>query len=641
MQHICTQFCKIISCEPYFYNLALQLTLMNKYFLLLLTFWVYTANAQEHLSSGRSDVDETLAPFYHGVASGDPLEDRVILWTRVTTQDPTVNVTWQIATDTGFTNVVNSGNASTNASNDFTVKVDADNLQPNTWYYYRFTHNGKNSPTGRTRTAPVSGVTNLRFAVVSCSNYQSGYFNAYKDIALKNDVDAVIHLGDYFYEYGATGSDPNRLHEPETEILSLADYRMRHSQYKLDPDLRHVHQLYPFIAVWDDHETANNSWMDGAENHTEGTEGAWGDRKFYGQKSYFEWMPIRDIHNSVDTIHRRIPYSNLVDLLMIDTRLQGRQEQIGTTGAAVTDTNRTLLGYTQRDWLIQQLSNSTAQWKIIGNQVMMSPLSAPIIGLVNDDQWDGYPAERAKILSHVRDNNINNVVVLTGDIHTSWANDLPVSMSSYTGSTGAGSVALEFVCTSVTSSSGLPSALTGLGLSVIQQFNPNIKYAELTRRGYVLLDATPQRIQSDWVYMSSIASRSFTSNTAASWCSNDGANRLVACGSPLTPRNNLPTAPEFITGINTLNRQEVVVISVFPNPFDKEVAVQFYTEKPSPVELQITDMNGKVVATQTLRPTENGLFNMKQDLSALPAGTYQASLISNGKVHTRQVVKVK
>ncbi len=610
---------------------------MKKILLALFTSCSVILFAQDHLSASRSDVDNALAPFYHGVASGDPLSDRVILWTRITSQNPSETVGWQIATDLNFTNIVNSGSVTTDASRDYTVKVDATGLQPDTWYYYRFSNNSVYSLTGRTRTFPTGNSNNLRFAVVACSNYQSGFFNAYRDIVNKNDVDAVIHLGDYYYEYGHHDFDPgidsSRLHEPSTEILSLADYRQRNSQYKLDPDLRTIHQQYPFICVWDDHETANDSWMNGAENHNN-NEGAWNDRKNAALQAYFEWIPIRDVHNSVDTIHRLIPMGGLLDLIMIDTRLQGREIQAGTTGATVTDTNRTLLGAAQLDWFKQQLSNSTAKWKLIGNQVMVSPLK--ILGqAVNQDQWDGYPAERNKILTHIDNNNIDNVVILTGDIHTSWGNDIPVDLSSYTASTGAGSVAVEYVCTSVTSGSFITFSVP---VSIIQTFNPNVKYADLSKRGYLLLDVTPAKVQGDWVYMSTIESRTFTASTAASWCDLDGNNHLTQCGSALTPRGNLPPLAPIISSTND-EVYKPVLISIYPNPATSAIALQYYQYSDAEVTFRITDMNGRVISTEKTPRQSEGLYNHFVNVNALAAGKYLLSIESAGKQYTVPFIK--
>ena len=243
-------------------------------------------------SVGQSlDFDPDYKPFYHGVASGDPLADRVIIWTRVTPETSPmapVDVHWQVATDSGMTHVVQSGVFTTDAERDYTVKVDVTDLAPYTTYYYHFSALNATSITGRTRTAPTADEADrLRFAVVSCSNYQAGYFSAYRKIAERADLDAVIHLGDYIYEYSASGEDfygnedlrQNRSHLPDKEIVTLDDYRTRYSQYRLDPDLRAVHQQHPFIAVWDDHESTNDSYEDGAQNHQSETEGPWEERK--------------------------------------------------------------------------------------------------------------------------------------------------------------------------------------------------------------------------------------------------------------------------------------------------------------------------------------------------------------------------
>ncbi len=614
---------------------------MKKFLLFCFVSISVVTSAQDHLSPSRSNLDGTLAPFYHGVASGDPLTDRIILWTRITTGNASETVGWQIATDTSFSTVVNSGSVTTDSSKDYSVKVDATGLQANTWYYYRFSNNGTYSIVGRTRTMPTGNVSNLRLAVAACSNYQSGYFNAYRDIVNRNDVDAVIHLGDYYYEYGPDDFDPgidsSRIQEPHKEVWTLADYRQRHSFYKLDPDLRTVHQQYPFIAVWDDHESANDSWNGGAENHTDSVEGYWPNRKEFSRTAYFEWMPIRDVHNSVDTIHRVIPMGNLADLIMIDTRLEGREIQAGTTGATVTDTNRTMLGYEQLNWYKQQLSSSSAKWKIIGNQVMFAPLK--VLGTaLNQDQWDGYPAERDKILRHISSNNINNVVVLTGDIHTSWANDIPHTDSTYVGSSGHGSACVEFVCTSVTSGSFITFPVPA---SIITTLIPHIKYAELSKRGYLLFDVTDQKVQGDWIYMSTVESRSFTSAVAASWCDLDGANHLTQCSGALIPRGTNPGLAPIISSIGNMKPDDMVMISCYPNPAIKEVAIQYYIFKPGQVNILLSDLNGRIAYTQSAQHTQDGLYNTEIDLSGVASGTYLLAITAGNKMVSKKIVKVK
>lgn len=612
---------------------------MKNYLLFCLTLFSYVLFAQNHNSPSRAQVDGALAPFYHGVASGDPLTDRVILWTRITSSNASETVEWQISTDTNFTTIINSGTTTTDSSRDYTVKVDATGLQENTWYYYRFRNNGTNSLVGRTKTSPSGNVSNLRFAVVACSNYQSGYFNAYHDITKKNDVDAVIHLGDYYYEYGPDDFDPgidsSRIQEPFKEIWTLADYRQRHSFYKLDPDLRGIHQQFPFITVWDDHESANDSWSGGAQNHTDSVEGYWVDRESYSHKAYFEWMPIRDVHNSVDTIHRVIPMGNLADLIMVETRTEGREIQAGTTGATVTDTNRTMMGHDQLEWYKTQLSTSTAKWKLIGNQVMFAPLK--VFGAaLNQDQWDGYPAERNKIIRHIASNHIDNVAILTGDIHTSWANDVPNPDSTYVSATGKGSSLVEFVCTSVTSGSFITFPVSG---SIISGLIPHVKYAELSKRGYLLFDVTDQKVQGDWVYMSTVVSRNYTSSTAASWCDLDGANHLTQCGSALTPRGTNPAVAPVITDVKNIANDNMVMISCFPNPTQNEVRIQYYLYKPTDVSIQMTTIGGQTVYSQNIKHSENGLFNAEADMSKLASGVYLMNVTAGGKVYSKKVVK--
>ena len=420
-------------------------------------------------------------------------------------------------------------------------------------------------------------------------------------------------------------------------MLNLADYRQRHSFYKLDADLRTVHQQYPFITVWDDHESANDSWNGGAQNHDTITEGNWANRKEDSRTAYFEWMPIRNTHNSVDTIHRVIPLGGLADLIMIDSRLEGREIQAGTTGATVTDTNRTMLGQPQLEWFKQQLSSSTAKWKIIGTQVMMAPLA--VFGqALNQDQWDGYPAERSKILRYASANNIDNMVILTGDIHTSWANDIPHPDSAYVGSSGRGSAAVEFVCTSVTSGSFITFPVPA---NIITALIPHIKYAELSKRGYLLFDVTPQKVQGDWVYMSTITDKTFTASTAASWCDFDGDNHLTQCGAALTPRGTNPIIAPIISDVKNISKPDMVMMSVYPNPSANHVDVQYYLYAPGDVTISLTNISGQTVYNQTIKHTQYGLFNAEADLSNLSSGTYVLSIGAGGKVYSKNLVKGK
>jgi alkaline phosphatase D len=596
----------------------------------------------------RSGTLECLAPFYHGVASGDPLSDRVILWTRVTTDSTSVSVAWRIATDTAITNVVASGNASTDAAKDFCIKVDATGLSPFTWYYYEFEAYGKKSVRGRTRTLPVGDVDSLRFAVVSCADYTNGYYNAYAKITERNDVFAVVHLGDYIYEYG--GGTAPRNHEPSYEILTLADYRMRHSHYKLDEDLMRLHQQYPFFAVWDDHETANNAWYGGAENHTPGTEGNWFNRKAAGVQAYFEWMPLR-LPDMQDTqrIYRKFRFGELIDLYMMDTRLQGREEQNGHD----TDPNRTLLGQQQFDWFTSSIDTSTARWQVMGQQVMMAPLNAQPLTFLppfypNDDQWDGYPAERKKIYDTVLVNNIQNFVVLTGDIHTSWANDLPGT--GYNASTGANSVGIEFVATSVTSQgSPLP-----VSQAIIQGLNPHMKFIDLTKHGYVLLDINKNRTQGEYWFLDDIAVRGGTEAYTQGWFVNNGERHLrlspapsnahssiIGVQAPFYPRDySCDTTSTSVNGIADAGR-ETVLLGIYPNPFNSEIMLQFSLHTAAPTTAIVYDALGREVARNDFGQLHAGMHELPFNLEKLQAGTYVVILKMGDKFNQRKLIKTK
>ena len=345
-----------------------------------------------------TSVPMVQAEFKHGVASGDPLKDKVILWTRLTPQDLTarLEVIWEVATDDKFIQIINSGKVQTAQAQDFTVKIDADKLKSNQTYYYRFRYGNVTSPIGRTKTLPET-ITSVKFAVCSCSNYPAGYFYVYKEMA-KQDVDVVIHLGDYIYEYGQDGyatEDAVKLGrtlplDNNKEIIKLDDYRKRYALYRTDVDLQAVHQRHPFIVIWDDHELANDAWKNGAENH-QANEGNFIDRKLAALQAYFEWMPIRPVaENDHLNIYRQFDFGSLVQLTMLDTRILARDQQLDYANyitaqgldiqrfqADLTSPTRTLMGYAQREWLQGKLAQSTATWNVLGQQVLMAKMLIP------------------------------------------------------------------------------------------------------------------------------------------------------------------------------------------------------------------------------------------------------------------------
>jgi len=618
--------------QPYFCNMR-HFTLLTLSVVLSFNTGSAQVTAESQPEHGRSDLEAELAPFYHGVASGDPLPDAVIIWTRVTLpEEEPAELQWRMATDTLFTNIVASGMAVADASTDWTVQVDVTGLAAGQWYYYDFVHDGTHSLMGRTKTAPVGGVEHLRFGVVSCSNYEHGLFNAYRSLAQRNDVDAVLHLGDYIYEYEVGGYSINldgRTHEPENETVTLEDYRTRYSHYRLDADLREIHRQYPFIIVWDDHESANDSWVGGAENHTEGAQGAWIDRKNASVRAHEEWLPIRkpDPQDPLK-IYRKLSYGSLADLLMLDTRLYARDEP----GAGPSQ-NRNLLGYEQRQWLYGNMLDSEAKWKVLGQQVMMAPLQ--ILGIsVNNDQWDGYPGERDSLYNHILGNSIDNTVVLTGDIHTSWANDLRIPGGVFGSPTP---VAVEFVTTSITSP-GFPFSVSQ---AIIQSNNPHVRYSDLTRHGYLILDLTEEAAQSDWYYISTKVDPEFTTSYGAGWKANDGDNFLSQATAPTVGAGYPPLAPLFVSEVVGLQPPvaDGIIIGAYPNPFYDNLTVQFNAFRSEQVSAGLVDLSGRTVLERSLGKVSTGLHYLDINASSLAPGMYILTLRVGNETMTRNIIK--
>jgi alkaline phosphatase D len=456
-----------------------------------------------------SHYDQKDTPFYHGVASGDPMSNRVIIWTRVTPDDSllTVDVSWEVAGSEAFDTVLKKGTVSTSADRDYTVKVDVEGLEPSRYYFYRFKALDEVSPVGRTRTLPEGRVDSLKFAVVSCSNWQHGYFNAYDRIAEKN-VDVVLHLGDYIYEYGTNNAkNVDRRHLPEYEIVSLSDYRIRYSQYHTDLGLRKMRQRHPLITIWDDHEVANNTFAEGAQNHQPESEGDFAARKAVARKAYYEWIPIRETEKH----YRTFNFGDLAELIMLDERQEGKTEPAtGVTDPIYDEDTRSMLGAEQLNWFQGQLKNSAATWKVIGNQVIFSDLDRSAVSPKNPrnmDSWDGYPAEKQKIAEHIKSNNLKNIIFLTGDTHASWAFEVVASPLEPVDKTSYQPLAVEFGTTSVSSSNSnesMPDDSVKVREQAYMRTNPHLKFVNQRDHGYVLLTLTPQHARADWFFVGSI-----------------------------------------------------------------------------------------------------------------------------------------
>ncbi|MBD2843076.1 alkaline phosphatase D family protein [Erythrobacter rubeus] len=489
--------------------------------------------------------------FTHSVASGEPHADNVLLWTRYV-GEAEAELEWQVAEDSDFTRVVSEGKATASPNRDWCAKAIANGLDPDSWYFYRFiAADGAMSDTGRTRTLPEGPTRSFKLAVFSCSNFGFGYFNAYGHAVEANDCDLAVHLGDYIYEYGA-GTYPSaqqahamRTLRPDTEIVALTDYRLRYATYRADPDLQRLHQVLPMISVWDDHETANDSWTDGAQNHQPETEGDWDARKAAGKRAYREWMPVSDEPYAAYDV------GDLATLIRLDTRLEGREEQFSletilggvsdadAAAAALVsfrdgdwaDPDRQLLGAAQEQWLAMQLAASKARgatWQILAQQVLMGNLKTPPsivsaiseempefirarllaaalasqIGLpANMDAWDGYPAARARALTSALEADAN-LLVLAGDTHNGWAFELDDE--------GA-KAGIEFGVPGVSS----PGLETNLSAIPPQDFaraavaaNDQLKWADTSQRGYMAVEITPERATNEFRFLDTIKTRS-------------------------------------------------------------------------------------------------------------------------------------
>ena len=454
--------------------------------------------------------DQSLKPFYHGVASGDPLYDRVIIWTRLTPDHPgSVQVKWEMAEDQEFKTIVNKRFALAAPAKDYTIKVDVTGLQPDTYYYYKFITKGKTSVVGRTKTAPSKESSDVQLAIVSCSNIEFGYYNSFGNIAQRNDLDAVVHLGDYIYEYApGTYGDTSlqRLSIPAKELITLTDYRTRYSQYRLDVDFKKAHQMHPFILIWDDHEISNDAHTLGAQNHQK-EDGDYISRREAARQAYYEWMPIRE--NAGGQLYRKIEMGHIADLIMLDERLAGRTPPSESADdPTINDEDRSMLGEQQFQWLTKNLSGSQAKWRIIGNQVIFSDLNRRDIfpdKPLNLDAWDGYPAEKKKLVSYLDDNQIKNVIFVTGDTHCSWAFEVPKDLETYKkeGTT----VAIEFGTPGITSANYDEYATMDtvrIAENAYRNLNPHLKYVNLHQHGYILLQADTSQIKAEWFFTKTV-----------------------------------------------------------------------------------------------------------------------------------------
>ncbi|ANY18903.1 Phospholipase D precursor [Tsuneonella dongtanensis] len=510
------------------------------------------------------------AGFTHGVASGEPSAKSVLLWTRFVGRRA-ARLRWEVSESAEFTRIASGGTVRATPANDWCAKAVATGLAPGRWYHYRFVApDGTMSATGRTRTLPDGPTARFRMAVFSCSNIGFGHFNGYAHAAAADEFELAVHLGDYLYEYERNQYPiekeivDGRVPDPTGEIVALADYRMRYASYRRDPDLVRLHQLYPMISVYDDHESANDSWKGGAENHDPATEGPWSARKRAAMKARSEWLPVSD------DPWARYDIGDLASIFRIETRLTARDKPLDLAGATKglspedadaalralregtwADPKRTLMGRAQEQWLSAGLRSSVRsgrKWQVLAQQVIMGGLSTPsdiaerVGNTVPDyvkrrlvaavaasraglpasmDTWDGYPAARSRLLASALDAGAN-LVTLTGDSHNAWAFDL---------AHGGDAAGVEFAGQSVTSpgfeSSFRQTAPKDLAALLVGH-NPGLKWCDTSNRGYMAVELTPQAATCEWRFSDPVRNRSAALAGAHRLVAAHGARRLTS-----------------------------------------------------------------------------------------------------------------
>jgi alkaline phosphatase D len=461
--------------------------------------------------------------FQHGVASGDPLTDAVVIWTRVTVAEPSATVRWTLARDPGLADVVRAGETSAEAEHDHTVHVDVTGLEPATGYHFGFEAAGERSAVARTRTLPAADAARARFATCSCAKLNAGYFNAYARIAERRDLDFLLHLGDYIYEAGNTpaagqtpGADIGRPFEPDGECRTLAEYRMRYAQYHRDPDVQALHLALPVIAALDDHELADGAWAGGSDAHDPDLHGPWSARREAAMRARWEWLPARPPDPADPSrAFRRIDLGELASILICDIRSRRSRPALEPEAS---DPGRSMLGAEQRDWLFGELERRPAGWRLVAtpsviqrtwNESLSEPLRTALLKLKlidddgdgpDEDQWDGYPAERQALLELF--GRIGDVVVLSADIHVSVASRLELDSKP---------VAVEITAPSLTSQNldeklGVkPRAaeIAAAERALVAAFEP-IEWCELSGHGYCVVELEPERLRAEWWHVDGV-----------------------------------------------------------------------------------------------------------------------------------------
>lgn len=563
-------------------------------------------------------ADTAHAPFLWGVGSFDPTVNHVILWTKVDPQGGTSPITlhWETFADGAMTQPLSSGTATASAATNWTAKYDVGYPAAGTYYWYRWHDgNGHYSPVGRTRTAPSGAVPQLRFAVMSCSSIFSGYFNAYRRIGERNDLDLVIHLGDYIYDFVDQDEQVRVPVPPPVDPQTLLEWRDRHDYYLLDPDLRLARQSHPWTVIWDNHDVDGDSPQHTAE----------------AIQAFQEYVPIR-LQNSgqPDKIHRRLIYGDLLDLHLIDVETQRDQDTL-------PNGDWSIMGDAQWTWLSQSLAASTSRWHLIGNEKMFTQFSTAGLGslisfgdgpVADSSAWDGYNADRLRLLDFLGQNGIDNTILLSGDIHMSFICDAPSDYNTYNAGTGAGSKALEFLPTSISrgnfDEAGVTGFLAQLVQVAIETANPHHVHSELTSHGYGILDIRPDTATAEFWY-SPILSPASTESFATGFRAIAGENhwRRAAISSPTGLITALPSPQDVLP----------LQVEVYPNPVRDFATLRWANPRGRTATITILESATGQVATPpgTLTPANAAHVERRIDLRDLPAGHYQFLVTTSGQ----------
>ncbi|MBI1193709.1 MAG: T9SS type A sorting domain-containing protein [Bacteroidetes bacterium] len=577
--------------------------------------WLLTtalAHGQITLPPGMA-ADAAYAPFLHGVASGDPTITNVMLWTRITTESPTELLSWEVAEDSLFEVTVLSGTAEAKAANDWTVHVDAGPLDPGKTYYYRFTYpTEQRSRTGRTKTLPLA-TDHIRLAVASCSSVYSGYFNAYGQLAKRDDLQAVIHLGDYIYDF-VDEDEEVRVPTPYPAVpVNLEEWRTRHAYYLLDPDLRALRAAHPLLPIWDNHdlETSDALSLAGAI------------------QAFREWLPLRPVPGpDANKIYRRFAFGQLATLHLLDIQLFSETDLLPSGEPS-------LLGNSQFEWLRNGLDSSSASWQLIGNQKLVSPWRLDDVpagvdigsgNVLDSSSWDGYNQSRQLLMQAIADYCPGQALILSGDAHMTVVTDLPANLLappldtiSYDSETGAGSLAAEFLPSSISRGNademGLPPLIIAELIRISREINPHQQHLELTQHGFGLLDIRADSIVAESWY-APILERSAALTFGGGWVLRQGTGHWErqTRSAPVGLNQTL----DFTAAIHALHLSDV-----YPNPAKDKATLEVTSHKPGLLTFEVRSIaSGKMVLNWTELHAGFNPAKVHFDTHTLASGSY-------------------